>query len=189
VIRDGDAPERGEYVAGDHRAVAGVAEGDMTRTVTWCGNNFEAADYFAAGQARVRYCLHLRPAARQPALDDLTGENASVKLAHRYRDIRTEPVLKTVERADVVEMTVRECDPLDLAARLGGGCYQPIGGSGERRINEREAIVLANQLGVDRSKSGELQQVIAKLGDPHGSLIATPVFDPSRYVRDAGRWE
>jgi hypothetical protein len=49
VIGHGNAAERGEHVAGDHRAVAGIAEGDVTRSVTWRGDNFEAADRFAAG--------------------------------------------------------------------------------------------------------------------------------------------
>src|SRR6516165_4735089 len=82
-------------------------------------------------------------------------------------------MLKGVERADVVEMAVSECDPFDRAARLRGGCYQVIGGAAERRVNEREAIVLTDEIGVDRTESGELKQVIGKLGGPHGSNSGT----------------
>lgn len=141
----------------------------MTRAVTWRGDNFEAADRFAAGQASVRYCLHFRPTARQLALDDLlASEDASIKLANRYLDIRTESILKGVERADVVEMAMSESYAFDLAARIRGGCDQVIGGPAEHRVDEREAIVLADEVGVNRSESGELEQVITKLGGPHG---------------------
>jgi hypothetical protein len=173
-------PEWGEHVAGNHCAVAVGAEGDVARTVTWRGNNFEAANRFAAGQASVRWSLHLRPTARQPALDDLlAGEDASIKLAHRNLNVRTESILEGVKRADVVEMAVSESDPLDLAARLRRGCDQTIGGSAERRINERKAIVLAHEVGVNRAKSGDLKQVIAKLGGPHGFQLR--YWLPDRY--------
>ena len=108
-----------------------------------------------------------------PRNDLLPGEDASIKLAHRYLDVRTESIFKRVERADVVGMAVSESDPLDPPARLRGSPDQGIGGPAERRINEREAIVLADEVGVDRPESGELKQVIIELGDPRGPNSGT----------------
>jgi hypothetical protein len=63
-----------------------------------------------------------------------------------------EPILKGIEGADVIAMAVSKSDPLDLGAHLlPGGCDQVIGGPAKRRVNEREAIILAGEVGVDRA--------------------------------------
>ena len=46
----------------------------------------------------------------------------------------------------MIAVAVSESDPLDLTARLRGGCDQVIGSPAERRVNERKAIVLADEL-------------------------------------------
>jgi hypothetical protein len=80
----------------------------------------------------------------------------------------------------MVEMAVSESDPLDLAARLRGGCDQVIGAPAQRRIDECETIVLADEVGVDRSESGELEQVIVKPADthrPNSAAVPTQRFE------------
>ena len=56
-----------------------------------------------------------------------------------------------------------------------------IGGPAEGRVNERETIVLADEVGVDRSESGELKQVIVKLGGPHRPNSGTVPTQRSEY--------
>ena len=74
-------------------------------------------------------------------------------------------------------MTVSESDALDLAARFRGDCDQAIGGSAERRVNEREAIVLADEVDVNRAETGELKQVTLSLVVRTGpsQILAWPV--------------
>jgi hypothetical protein len=67
----------------------------------------------------------------------------------------------------VIGMTVSKHDSFDLAARLCGGCDQAVGRPAERRVNEGEAIVVADEIGINRLETGELKQVIIKLDGPH----------------------
>src|SRR5947209_8981050 len=137
----------------------------MART----GDDLEAADAIARLQEDVRPGLQLWPATRKLALDHvLAGVNPRVELGHHHRDSVAELLLERVERADVVAVTVGERNPSDRSARRPRGGDQAVGGTADRRVDEREAVVLAHQIRVDEPHASELHEVLGYRGALHG---------------------
>jgi hypothetical protein len=168
MVRHGDAADRREDVAGDQRAVARVEERDVTRRVTGAGDDLEAPDAVARREPDVGHGLQRRPASGHLALDDLLARvDAGVELRHQHLD-PGQPLLQRVERADVVAVAVRQHDAPDRAAGLLRGRDQVVGCAAERRVDERDPVVLAHEVGVDEAQPRQLRQVRGDEGALHG---------------------
>ena len=158
----------GEDVARDQRAIARVEERDVAGTVTRAGHDLEAADPVAGRKPHVRHRFDLWPTARQLALDDrLAGEDAGIHLGHEHLNRPAQPLLQRIERADVIAVAVRQRDPPDRLARFLRGSDQRPGASAERRVDQREAVFLANEECVDETPTGQLGQVLRECCGPH----------------------
>src|SRR5207302_11165351 len=88
-----------------------------------------------------------------------------------------------VEGSDVVAVAVRQRDATDHSAGAAGGSDEFVGGPRHRGVDEREAVVLADQERVDEPVAGYLDQVLVDLGCAHavlsvgqksGSITASP---------------
>jgi hypothetical protein len=66
--------------------------------------------------------------------------------------------------------SVRDGDPADDAARALCRPDEVVGAASGRRIHEREAVVLSNEVGVDESQTDQLGQVVAQRDGLHGLL-------------------
>src|SRR6185312_4583068 len=111
--------------------------------------------------------------ARQLALDDrLAGEDAGIHVGHEHLNRPAQPLLQRIERADVIAVAVRQRDPPDRLARFLRGSDQRPGASAERRVDQREAVLLANEVGVDETPTGQLRQVLREYCGPH--LVSRP---------------
>ena len=161
VVRDRRAAVGGEDVAGDHAAVARVEEGDVARG---CGRGSGRPRGCRRGRRRAsRTSGPVRSFGQLPgSLPSTTfspawirASSSGISTSHRV----AEPLLQRVERADVVAVAVRQRDPADRSAGRGRGGDQRVGGAAERRVDEREAVVLADEVGVDEAQPGELDQV------------------------------
>jgi hypothetical protein len=67
----------------------------------------------------------------------------------------------------VIAVPVGESDPPDLAAGGLRGCDQLVGGAAERRVDEREAIILANQIGVHEAIPSYLNEILVQRAAAH----------------------
>ena len=111
-------------------------------------------------QADVGDGLELRPAPGELAVDDLLARvDARVELGHEDLDGVAELLAERVERADVVAVAMRERDPADRATGRLGRLDQRVGRAAGGRVDEREAVVLAHEEGVDEAEARELDEV------------------------------
>ena len=79
-----------------------------------------------------------------------------IQLGHQHLDGTVEALLQRIERADVVTVAMGQCDPADrFAGELRGG-DERVGTAARRRVDQREAVVLANEKGVYDVQTCEL---------------------------------
>ena len=67
----------------------------------------------------------------------------------------------------MIAVTVGEGDPPDLAARGLRGCDQIVGGAAECRVDEREAVILADQVGVHEAIPSQLNEILVQCAAVH----------------------
>ena len=154
-----DAAERGEDVAAEERAVAGVEEGHVTGGVPGCGDDLERADPLAVLDRAGR----LRPRAREPAPD------LGLRLRRVERLVLSQQALvaarddhlgvgqlrrERVERADVVAVGVGEDDARHRGAHAPGGVEDRGRRAPDHRVDHCEPVVLSDEVGVDDSEAG-----------------------------------
>jgi hypothetical protein len=131
-------------------------------------DHLEAADAIARRQEHVGPRLHVRPGARELAVDDVLARmNLGVQLGHRDLDRAVEALAELVERADVVAVTVRQGDAPDRGAGLFCGPEQRITAPRDRRVDEREAVVLADEKRVHEAQPRELDEIRGDLTYAH----------------------
>src|SRR5438093_7307969 len=113
----------------------------------------------------------LRPAPGELPFDDLlAGVYPRVELRHEDLGGVAETFSQGVQRADVVAVAVRERDPANRPARARRGGDELVGRASQRRIDERETVVLADEEGVDEMKPRELGEVLRDRRQPHRVL-------------------
>ena len=140
----------------------------MSGAVARAGDDLEAPDAVARREADVRRPLHLRPAAGELALDDvLAGQDAGVELAEQHLHVGPELLLQALDRTDVIAVPVGEGDPADLAARGLRGPDQVVGTPAERRVDEREAVIFADQVGVHEAIPSQLNEILVQCAAVH----------------------
>ena len=83
--------------------------------------------------------------------------------ARRAREMRTSTpgsaAASVVERADVVAVGVGQRDADDRRAELLGGRAGRLGAARDQRVDEREPVVLGDEVGVDEAEAGDASQV------------------------------
>jgi len=171
VVRDRRAAVRREDVACEERAVARVEERDVARAVAGTRDDLEAPDAVAVREPDIGRRRDGRPAAGQLAVDDLlAGEDARVELGHEHLDRVAEALLQPVDRPRVVAVAVGERDPPDRGAGVGRGGDQRVGGAAHRRVDEREPVVLADEIRVHEVQAVQSDEV---RGDGRGLQFGT----------------
>ena len=119
------------------------------------------------------------------AVDDaFSGVNARVELTEQHLEDRTEPLTQMVDGPDVVAMSVRQGDPPDRPAGRTGGGDQCIGATRQRRVDERQPVILADEVSVDESKARELDEVLGQRLGAHGQ--SAPARSVDLYSRVGG---
>lgn len=98
-------------------------------------------------------CVDHRPAAGQPALDELlAGEDSSVEFGDEDLAVVAEPLLARVQRANVVSVAVGERYSPDRAASARRSGDELVAGAAGRRIDQCEAVVLAHEISVGQAR-------------------------------------
>jgi hypothetical protein len=99
---------------------------------------------------------------RSPSLSSRVGVEAHIAgqqpgVAGRDQQLCVgQALVQLVERADMIHVGVGQHDPPDgLAERLGGS-QDRVGAARDGRIDQRQPVVLANQVAVDRKDAWEL---------------------------------
>src|SRR5581483_7198611 len=159
--------------------IARVEEGDVPGCVPWRGDDLEAADAVTRPEEDAGQRLQRRPRARQLPLDDmLAGVDPRVELRHVHLDLVAEPFAQLVEGADVVAVPVRKRDPRDRPAGRRGSLDQVARAARQRRVDEREAALLAHEVRVDEPRACELDEVLGELTRAHAVPSLTVVRVP-----------
>src|SRR5581483_4856089 len=126
-------------------------ERHVPRSVAWRGYDLQAADAVAGLEQRVGLRLDLGPTAGQAAVDDLlAGQDARVRLGAEELDRWAQLGPQLVDRARVIEVAVGERDPPDLGPGGAGGGDDRACAVRDQRVDEREPVVLADEVGVDQ---------------------------------------
>ena len=108
----------------------------------------------AGDQELVGLRLDLRPHPLR--LLRLARVDAGIGLTDQIRNVRTERGAQLVHRPRVVDMAVGQHDPPDR--HVAGGRDDVLPTALQRGVDEREAVVLTDQIGVDEPQSRELDQ-------------------------------
>jgi hypothetical protein len=149
-----------------------VQEGDVARGVTGAGHDLETADPLAREKAPGP-AAQLRPVALQLPLHNLlAGVDAGVDVAQRDVHALAEPGSQLVDGPDVITVTVGEGDAGDGCAGPRGGADQPVRAARQCRVHEREAISLADKVGVDEAHPRELNEIVRDGGGFHRAIEA-----------------
>ena len=140
----------------------------MTRRVAGARDDLEAPDPVARGQADVGRGGQLGPAPGELALHHLlAGVDAGVELGHQHLGGIAELTLELIHRPDVIAVSVGEGDPADRRAGRVGGGDQRLAGARHGRVDQREPVVLADEVGVDEAVAGQLDQSVVERGGLH----------------------
>jgi hypothetical protein len=107
--------------------------------------------------------------------------DAGVGLGHRDLDPAVQPGAELVERAHVVPVPVGDGDSPDRGAGLRRRAEEGVAAVRNRRVDEREAVVLAHEECVDEAQSRELDEVRSELTNAHGGPNLRPVPGERRF--------
>ena len=131
----------------------------MARRVPRGRDHLERADALTRLDGAVG--LRLRPRVAATELVDrfvrieahVLGEQPGLARRDDHFRIR-QPFLERVERADVVRVRVGQRDADDRSAGRLGRRDDLAGGAADHRVDQREAVVLRHQVGVDEAQAG-----------------------------------
>jgi hypothetical protein len=97
------------------------------------------------------------------------------RLTLRDRDLDTgQPCRQRVQRPGMVGMGVREDDARDRPPEPFGRGQNPVGAAGEHGVHQRQAVILGDEIGVDKAKPRQPGQVGSLLSYAHR---VTPSMD------------
>ncbi len=138
-------------------------------------DDLQAADAVAGLETHVRRRFEVRPGARQLPLHGLLPcVDAGIELGHRDLQLAVEPAAQLVQRADMVAVPVRERDAPDRRARLRRGVEQRASTAWDGGVDEREAVVLPHEEGVNEAQPRELENGRSELTRAHGGRKVRP---------------
>ena len=108
--------------------------------------------------------------------------DARVELGHHHLHRVAEALPQRVERPDVVGVAMRQGDPSDRGSLALGCGDDRVGAAAGGRVDQREPVLLANQIGIDKSQPRELDQVVGNGNRLHANL---PVNEIGRTAEQA----
>src|SRR5579872_1675137 len=153
-----------EGIARDQGAVTLIEERNVTWSVSGGRDYHERSNSITILQEVGRTGLDGGVGATQLALRFIPVEGAfpgqEARVADRGKQLRLrQSSVQRIGRADVVHVGVGEDDPKDRRAHLASRRLDCPGAPGYGRVDQREAVVLAHQVSVDREDVGEASEL------------------------------